>query len=119
MNSRRMAIAWGLLGVIPSLPAQDDVSDESFRYRWTAVDAVFQRARKARAARGISLADYAAVVGLLREEELAIFEEAGAHKFLDETESNYWHRSRLKFPSSLQAEVRLLGQGKDPALHRP
>jgi len=119
MNSRRMAIAWGLLGVIPSLPAQDDVSDESFRYRWTAVDAVFQRARKARAARGVSLAEYAAVVGLLREEELAIFEAAGAHSFQDETEGSYWHRSRLKFPSSLQTEVRLLGEGKDPTLEQP
>lgn len=38
----------------------------------------------------------------LRTRELDLFAEVRAHTFTDITESNYWHRGRLKFPGDLE-----------------
>ncbi|MBI4893602.1 MAG: hypothetical protein HY821_23480 [Acidobacteria bacterium] len=114
-TSRRRA----LLAALP-LPAAAGPApqspDDSFRYRDASLASIFSRARKARAAQSIPVSAYEAIVKLLREEELALFAEVRAHHFSNETESNYWHRGRLKFPSDLQTESRLLEEGKDPAV---
>lgn len=50
----------------------------------------------------------------LRGEETGLFAEARAHRFADRTESNYWHRGRLKFPGRIeQALEGLEGSGED------
>ena len=46
----------------------------------------------------------------LRVRELGLFAEARAHNFTDITESNYWHRSRLKFPGDLEQLLRRLAE---------
>jgi hypothetical protein len=43
----------------------------------------------------------------LRDREQALFADVRAHTFADITESNYWHRGRLKFPGEI---ARLLQQ---------
>ena len=47
--------------------------------------------------------------GLRKQEEL-LFEEARAceKRFVDLTEYNYWFRGRLKFPGSLEMELKRL-----------
>jgi hypothetical protein len=116
IDSRRTLLFGASLLPGISASAQEPLPDASFRYRWTTIDALFARARKSRTDHAISLQDYFAIVRLLREEELVIFSEAGKHKFQNEPEAAYWHRGRLKFPSSLQNELRLLDEGKDPAI---
>jgi hypothetical protein len=44
----------------------------------------------------------------LRARELDLFGEVRAHGFTDMTESNYWHRGRLKFPGDLEQVLRRL-----------
>lgn len=120
-TSRRTALLAGLLGLSQVLPAQETSQkppDVSFRFRAASIDSMFQRARKARAAQSIPYSAYDALVRMLREEELALMAQARAHEFTDEAEAAHWHRGRLKFPSVLEQELRLLDEGKDPAISR-
>ena len=53
----------------------------------------------------------------LRAREVELFALVRAHSFTDLTESNYWHRGRLKFPGDLQQLLRRLAE--DPAPNAP
>ena len=106
---------FGLLLAPNGLSGEQGSGDANFRLRMRTVDSLFARARQARKQRRIGLETYEGFIRLLREEERVIADEAKAHKFEDRTESNYWWRGRFKMPSSLQAEERLLTEGKDPA----
>ena len=44
----------------------------------------------------------------LRAREVKLFAIARAHNFSDLTESNYWHRGRLRFPGDLEQLLRRL-----------
>lgn len=119
--TRRAAILAGLAAPVHAIAAQQQqaqtaVPDHSFRYRWMTLNELFRRARQAREQQTISYSAYTAIIALLREEEITIFADAAKHRFTDLTESNYWHRSQLKFPSGLATEQRLLSEGRDPAL---
>ena len=46
----------------------------------------------------------------LRAREVELFAIVRAHSFTDLTESNYWHRSRLKFPGDLEQLLRRLAE---------
>jgi hypothetical protein len=92
--------------------------ERSFRYRIETVDVVFRRAKAAYARQEVTLPAYVSMVVILGEEEATISEEARAHSFKDLTEYNYRRRGRLKFPSVIQMELRLLEEGKDPGLNR-
>jgi hypothetical protein len=37
-----------------------------------------------------------------------LFNEVNLYKFDDITEYNYWHRSRLKFPSNIKIELEVI-----------
>lgn len=89
------------------------VPQESFRFRLDTVDALFVKAKAARAAGTLPESAYLPVLELLAAQEKTIHDEARIFPFSNITESNYWHRGRLKFPSSLQTELQL--QRKDPA----
>lgn len=53
---------------------------------------------------------YIAQLKTLREEEKALFDQARECDFGDDRlQYNYWHRSRLKFPSRLEQELTRLG----------
>ena len=47
----------------------------------------------------------------LRAREVELFALVRAHSFTDLTESNYWHRGRLKFPGDLEQLLRRLAEG--------
>ncbi len=53
----------------------------------------------------------------LRAREVELFALVGAHSFTDLTESNYWHRGRLKFPGDLEQLLRRLAE--DPSSNAP
>jgi hypothetical protein len=114
--SRRAALFTAITALLPLLPAQGEPPpDASFRYRWSTLDALFEKARQARKQNAMPLSTYSAIVRMLHEEEEAIFRQAAAHSFQSIDENDFWRRGKLKFPSSLRTEVRLLGEGKDPA----
>ena len=46
----------------------------------------------------------------LRAREVELFALVRAHSFTDLTESNYWHRGRLKFPGDLEQLLRRLAE---------
>jgi hypothetical protein len=46
----------------------------------------------------------------LRAREVELFAVVRAHSFTDLTESNYWHRGRLKFPGDLEQLLRRLAE---------
>jgi len=46
----------------------------------------------------------------LRAREVEAFAIARSHSFTDLTESNYWHRGRLKFPGDLEQLLRRLAE---------
>jgi hypothetical protein len=46
----------------------------------------------------------------LRTREIELFALVRTHEFTDITESNYWHRGRLKFPGDLEQLLRRLNQ---------
>lgn len=45
----------------------------------------------------------------LEKKENKLFNKVKNHKFNNITESNYWHRGRLKFPSYLKMEIDRIG----------
>ena len=53
----------------------------------------------------------------LRAREVELFAIARARRFTDLTESNYWHRGRLKFPGDLEQLLRRLAE--DPSSNAP
>jgi len=53
----------------------------------------------------------------LRAREVELFAIVRAHSFTDLTESNYWHRGRLKFPGDLEQLLRRLAE--DPSSNAP
>jgi hypothetical protein len=117
--TRRAALLSAATTLLPlqSAAQSTEVDEKSFRHRIETVDALFRRAKAARTSQDITFSAYSAIVGLLRAEETGISEEARAHQFKDMTEGTYWQRGRLKFPSSLQTEIKLLDEGKDPAVN--
>ena len=50
----------------------------------------------------------------LRAREVELFALVRAHSFTDLTESNYWHRGRLKFPGDLEQLLRRLAEDPSP-----
>lgn len=44
----------------------------------------------------------------LSKKEDDLFNEVRLHKFENITEHNYWHRGRLKFPSSIKTELDII-----------
>ena len=46
----------------------------------------------------------------MRAREVELFAIARSHNFSDLTESNYWHRGRLKFPGDLEQLLRRLAE---------
>jgi hypothetical protein len=105
MRARRAALALvsaaalaGAAGAqAPSAIA--DASTADLRRRVERIDAAADRAGAARADGRLDADSYAAFLRWLRAGERAIHAEAATRAFRDITESNYWHRARLKFPS--------------------
>jgi hypothetical protein len=118
MSESRMTRRAALAAAAAGMAGPPEVDEKSFRYRLETVDALFARARQARSEQRFPFSAYQVMLELLRAEEIRICGQAEAFTFKDITESNYWRRGRLKFPSELQMELRLASEGQDPALKR-
>ena len=66
---------------------------------------LFERAKAARDSGQFTAVAVGAVVRWLRDQELAVHAEARLRTFADPAMSNYWHRSRLKFPTLVEQEL--------------
>lgn len=99
LSTLRIPLRVALVAVSMMLFAQEHPDDKSFRYRVQTVDAMFERFTAERVAGRITEPAYLEILKVLVEQERTIAMEAKAHHFADITESNFWHRSRLKFPS--------------------
>ena len=98
--------------------AQPKTPDTSYRVRAEALYAILSRGRDARRQRRATLDAYRFLVDVLAAEEDALTAEVRRHSFEDITEREHWFRGRLKFPTSIQTELRLLAEGRDPATDR-
>jgi outer membrane protein assembly factor BamA len=52
----------------------------------------------------------------LSNKEDDLFNEVKLHKFENITEHNYWHRGRLKFPSSIKTELDIITKAEKDSL---
>lgn len=113
----------GTIGGSDHLPVSVDLD---LRAKWTrdgmlrsADESLLERfadAKEQRQSGKLSAVEYAAAVNKLRSRELEIFAAVRNHEFKNLTESNYWHRGRLKFPSSIEMELQAL---KEPGTGTP
>ena len=93
--------AWGC--VRPAVPTPGPpAADASFRARDVALLGAFAALEGHCASRWQEDRGCLADLRRLRAEEIRLFDEVRAHRFSDITESNYWHRGRLKFPGEIQ-----------------
>jgi len=104
--TRRRVLAQGaaMLGVAAVSPPPAPGVD-ALRLRIEFIDALLVRARDAHSEGRFDRVAYLAILRWLRDEELVIHAAAAARTYSDITESNYWHRSRLKFPTVTQQEL--------------
>lgn len=104
--TRRVMLSHGAAafaaGAVPT--AHDPPAPDTLRIRAEGIDALLARARASFGARLFDRAAYLAILRVLRDEEQAIHGEASARTYDDIAMHNYWHRSRLKFPSVTQQE---------------
>jgi hypothetical protein len=77
-------------------------ADASFRERDAVLLGAFAALEGRCAPNWTSGGDCLARLRDLRAEEVQLFAEVRAHRFADPTESNYWHRGRLKFPGEVE-----------------
>jgi hypothetical protein len=75
--------------------------DAMFRQQAEAIDRRFETARARCDDRWHTDELCVATLRLLHDEEVRLFAQVRAHWFVEITESNYWHRGRLKFPSRI------------------
>lgn len=52
----------------------------------------------------------------LSKKEDNLFNEVRLHKFENITEHNYWHRGRMKFPSSIKTELNIITKAEADSL---
>jgi hypothetical protein len=89
-------------------------SDVSFRERDKQLLAEYDKLHSDYQQGAIGRKAYLKVLQELREHELKLFNDVKKHDFRNITESNYWHRGRLKFPSIIEQELRLLNDEHKP-----
>lgn len=77
-------------------------TDASLRARDTALLERFADLEGRCASRWAEDQECRARLRQMRAEEARLFAEVRAHRFEDLTESNYWHRGRLKFPGAIE-----------------
>lgn len=98
--------------------APEERGDASFRKADHTLQREFADTKTRRQRGELSAAGYATAVSALRTRELELFAAVRRHHFEDLTESNYWHRGRLKFPGVIEMEWRALRES-DPAALPP
>jgi uncharacterized protein len=85
--------------------ALQSVPDSGLHDRVESVDALLSAAKAAHAEHRLDDGSYAEVLRWLRDRETAVHAEARLRTFADPIVHNYWHRSRLKFPTVTEQEI--------------
>lgn len=83
-------------------------AERALRVRDERIFTRFYRLKREKEAGLIDADRYVAALKVLREDEMKLFEDAKNVRFNNMTEHEYWHRSRLKFPSSIIQELQLI-----------
>jgi hypothetical protein len=100
ISGRQMTLSRGDRTIACALTtALAGVEDSGLRSRAEALDALVVRAMADVAAGRLGRDAYATLVRRLWNQELLVHAEAGLRTFPDRLTDNYWHRSRLKFPT--------------------
>jgi hypothetical protein len=86
--------------------------EQRFRSRDASIQSAFNEVVRQKHHGFLSMKQYSASVKKLRKKELKLFSDVRKHEFNDIAEANYWHRSRLKFPSTLALETQWLKHRK-------
>ena len=115
-----IAALLALLALLLSWPVSQflEHSDAAFRMADQAIQRDFEDLKACRQHGGLSATEFASAVSTLRARELELFDAVRRHYFKNLTESNYWHRGRLKFPGSIEMELQTLRES-DPAAMPP
>lgn len=92
-------------GTAPRRTSLGGLTDGALRERVEAIDDLFERAKAARDSGQLDTVAFVAILRWLRDQELAVHAEARLRTFADPAMSNYWHRSRLKFPTRVEQEL--------------
>ncbi len=87
-----------------------ELSDSDLRKKDEALLSEYKKIKIEWTEKRVSKPQYVEELRRLRGEELKLFEMARKHTFADLTENNYWHRSRLKFPSEIERELQTLNE---------
>ena len=82
--------------------------DKVYRELDQLIKSDYTQLKISRAQLKITQQDYITGLKQLSIKEDDLFNEVRLHKFEDIKEHNYWHRSRLKFPSSIKMELDLI-----------
>jgi len=78
--------------------------------RDSALTASFEAIRAQYQGGGLSVEGYRFQLERLREKEEALFEDVKNCDIQDQQTYNYWHRSRMKFPSRIQQSLDMLDE---------
>jgi hypothetical protein len=81
-------------------------TDGRFRERDQQLLAEYEKLHSEYQRREVSREDYVRDLQHLRVRELTLFAHVRKHEFSDITEGNYWHRGRLRFPGTIEQELR-------------
>lgn len=82
--------------------------DKIYRELDQLINSEYTQLNVSRAQLKITQQQYITSLKQLSIKEDDLFNEVRLHKFEDIKEHNYWHRSRLKFPSSIKMELYLI-----------
>lgn len=99
-----IVIAIGLLAGFYFIAQNSASSDKDNRIIDESIQAEYNKLRMDYLNSTITQKKYFIEVQILAKKESELFSEVRNHKFENVTESNYWHRGRLKFPSNIMME---------------
>ncbi len=108
----RLFSPWPSLALLPALLLLLSACSpcKNLQQRDRALLASFEAVRAQYQGGGLSQEGYQFQLERLREKEEALFEDVQDCQIEDQTEYNYWYRSRMKFPSQIQQALERLGQ---------
>ena len=90
--------------------------DKTYRERDQLIVLEYKRLKIDYVQRKINHKQYFEKIKELSKKEDDLFNEVRPHKFENIAEHNYWHRGRLKFPSSIKTELDLITKAEKDSL---
>lgn len=106
-------IAIALLAGFYFIAQNSKTNDSDYRLVDQSIQTQFNQLRVDYLNARINQQQYFKGVKSLAKKENDLVEEVKQYKFENITESNYWHRGRLKFPSNLKMEVERINQAQN------